>query len=160
MLSNACISPVERAFRKLPRVSKSSSSMLAEPVSGPLGASDRQSSRRASHYVLRAGFIFISEWCLGASDTDGPHLNAGEAVATLMHTPTMSAIYRGICESSLGKARASLCQTWCILLLLHRDRRVGFVKLCLRDVTSCWCDVYTDFPSPRVDRKTHKPCTK
>jgi len=38
---------------------------------------------------------------LGASDTDGPHLDVGDAVATLMHATITSAIHRRICESSL-----------------------------------------------------------
>lgn len=35
---------------------------------------------------------------------------------------------------------------------LHRDRHIGLIKLCLRDVMSCLYNVYMD--SSRVDRKT------
>lgn len=135
---NVRISSAERAFRKSRRVSKSSARRTRWRVSG---ASDRQSSRRASHYVLRAGFIFISKRCLDGGHTWTP----GWSDATLMRAGITGAIYR---RYSRIVSRCSSCITVCIVLLptselMRRPRKITST----RRYVLCPRDTYTDFPS-------------
>jgi len=62
----------ERAFRKSHRMSEPTPHRRSRAE--PVGVSDRQSSRRTSHYALRAGFIFIHRRC-DTARAGGPHLN-------------------------------------------------------------------------------------